>query len=104
MLDEPNDDGYNGSSQQDFVDSVIEVLHNQLVDTFDMWWLELVRSIIVDSIIDGAFLNSFLQIGFEFSSDTFNTLELLNDHFGAQDHVAVGWVLVVVIKDYNVTI
>ena len=46
---------------------------------------------------------TYLQIGLELSGDLLKSSELVNDHFGAQDHVRVFGVLVVVIKDHNVT-
>ena len=47
---------------------------------------------------------TYLQIGLEFSGDSFNTSKFLNDHLRAQHHICVVWILVVVIKDYNITI
>ena len=104
------------------------------------WGKQKKGDLLIDSVFDGAWLNSFLQqgkkqvsyiwangdddaaktailiwyliercltylqIGLEFSGDSFNTSKFLNDHLRAQHHICVVWILVVVIKDYNITI
>jgi hypothetical protein len=103
MLDQSNNDRHNGCGEKNLIDYIFKVLGDQLPNRLDVWWLELVWPVIVDSIYHGINLDTFLKIAFEVFGELIYTIEVFNNHSGANDHLIVFFVFMVIVKNNNFT-
>jgi hypothetical protein len=103
VLDQSNNDGHDRCGKENLINYIVKVLSNQFPNRLNVRWLELVWSIIVDSIFDSISLNTFLKVTFKFFGERIYSSEIFNDHSRAYNHLIIFVVLMVIVKDYNFT-
>lgn len=105
MLDDTNDQGYNGGTTENSIDWVLKVFNDQFTYGFNLWWWERIGTVEIGSIkfINGGVFNSSSEISLEPFGNSLHTSELIgHDHLRTENHVLT-WYFVMIVKDTDIT-
>jgi hypothetical protein len=84
ISDNSDNNGYDSSNEQYYVDWVFEVFHDNGIEGLDLWWRETVRSeyLLSELLCILVVIETRILIRDETSNECRDASELLNNYFG----------------------